>query len=42
MSFATGLWESLLRDLPLVAPQLILVITATVMLWPGDMFVPKG
>ena len=42
MPFATGLWASLLRDLPLLAPQLILVITATVMLWPGDMFVPKG
>ena len=41
MPFATGLWADLLRDLPLLAPQLILVITATVMLWPGDMFVPK-
>ena len=42
MSFATGLWEGLLRDLPLIAPQIILIITATVMLWPGDLFVPKG
>jgi len=42
MSFAADLWGSLVRDLPLLAPQLILIITATVMLWPGDMFVPKG
>ena len=42
MGFASGLWASLLRDLPLLAPQLILIITATVMLWPGDLFVPKG
>ena len=42
MLFANGLWAALLRDLPLIAPQLILIITATVMLWPGDLFVPKG
>ena len=42
MPFAVNLWGALLRDLPLVAPQLILIITATVMLWPGDLFVPKG
>jgi NADH-quinone oxidoreductase subunit N len=42
MPFATGLWATLLRDLPLLAPQIILLITATVMLWPGDLFVPKG
>jgi len=42
MPFATGLWASLLRDLPLLAPQLILILTATLMLWPGDVFVPKG
>ena len=42
MPFAAGLWESLLRDLPLLFPQIILIVTATVMLWPGDMFVPRG
>ena len=36
------LWETLLRDTPLVFPQLVLVLTATVMLWPGDLFVPRG
>ena len=41
MPFASRLWADLLRDLPLLAPQLILIITATVMLWPGDLFVPK-
>ena len=41
MPFAAGLWEALLRDLPLVFPQLILILTATLMLWPGDLFVPR-
>jgi len=42
MPFATGLWGTLLRDLPLLFPQIILIVTATVMLWPGDLFVPRG
>ena len=42
MPFAAGLWETLQRDLPLLFPQIILIVTATVMLWPGDMFVPRG
>jgi len=42
MPFAAGLWEALQRDLPLLFPQIILIITATVMLWPGDLFVPRG
>src|SRR5208337_4909757 len=42
MPFTTGLWEALLRDTPLLFPQIILILTATVMLWPGDLFVPRG
>ena len=42
MGFAAGLWGALVQDLPLVYPQLILIVTATVMLWPGDLFVPRG
>jgi len=42
MPFAAGLWGALQRDLPLLFPQLVLIVTATVMLWPGDLFVPRG
>ncbi len=42
MPFATGLWGALQRDLPLLFPQILLIVTATVMLWPGDLFVPRG
>jgi len=42
MPFAAGLWAALQQDLPLIFPQIILIVTATVMLWPGDMFVPRG
>jgi NADH-quinone oxidoreductase subunit N len=42
MGFAAGLWGALVQDLPLIYPQLILIVTATVMLWPGDLFVPRG
>jgi NADH-quinone oxidoreductase subunit N len=42
MPFAAGLWESLVRDLPLIYPQLLILVAATVMLWPADAFVPKG
>jgi NADH-quinone oxidoreductase subunit N len=41
MPFAAGLWEALQRDTPLLFPQLILILTATLMLWPGDLFVPR-
>ena len=42
MSFADGLLGALVRDLPLIYPQLLLVVAATVMLWPADAFVAKG
>ena len=42
MPFAAGLWATLQRDLPLLYPPILLIITATVMLWPGDLFVPRG
>jgi NADH-quinone oxidoreductase subunit N len=42
MPFAAGLWGALQRDLPLLYPQILLIVTATVMLWPGDLFVPRG
>lgn len=41
MSFATGLWGALTGDLPLIYPQLLLLVAATVMLWPADAFLPK-
>lgn len=41
MPFAVDLLESLRQDVPLVFPQLTLIITATLMLWPGDLFVHK-
>jgi NADH-quinone oxidoreductase subunit N len=40
--FAQVLWEALKRDAPLVGPQLFLVAFATLMLWPGDVFLNKG
>ena len=42
MGFAAGLWSALQRDLPLLFAPIILILTATVMLWPGDLFVPRG
>ncbi len=36
--FAQGLLGALLRDTHLVTPQLFLIIVATLMLWPGDLF----
>jgi NADH-quinone oxidoreductase subunit N len=42
MPFAQTLLESLLRDLPLIFGPLILVVAATLMLWPLDLFVGKG
>jgi NADH-quinone oxidoreductase subunit N len=41
-TFAGELWRGLLRDLPLVYPQLFLALAATLMLWPGDFFVAKS
>ena len=42
MPFANVLWESLKAELPLIFPAVLLVVAATVMLWPADLFVPKG
>jgi len=40
--FATELWRVLVQDSPLAYPQLFLAVSATLMLWPGDLFVPAG
>jgi len=42
MPFAATLWAYLQRDLPLLYPHLLMLVAATVMLWPADAFVPKG
>lgn len=42
MPFAGTLWEALTRDLPLIYPQLLMLVAATVMLWPADAFVPRA
>ena len=42
MPFAAGLWGTLLRDLPLLFPEILLIVTATLMIWPGDLFVPRN
>ncbi|WP_043484054.1 NADH-quinone oxidoreductase subunit N [Geothrix fermentans] len=36
--FAQGLLDALLRDTHLITPQLFLMVVATLMLWPGDLF----
>ncbi|WP_243305048.1 NADH-quinone oxidoreductase subunit N [Geothrix oryzisoli] len=36
--FAQGLLDALLKDTHLITPQLFLMVTATLMLWPGDLF----
>jgi NADH-quinone oxidoreductase subunit N len=36
--FAQGLLGALLRDTHLITPQLFLMVVATLMLWPGDLF----
>ena len=41
MGFAAALWASLQKDLPLIYPQLLMLVAATVMLWPADAFVAK-
>ena len=41
MPFAQQLWEAMLRDLPLVLGPLMLFFGATVMLWPGDLLIPR-
>ena len=40
--FAQGLLDALLRDAHLITPQLFLMTVATLMLWPGDLFVNRG
>jgi NADH-quinone oxidoreductase subunit N len=40
--FAQGLLDALLRDVHLITPQLFLMTVATLMLWPGDLFVNRG
>ena len=40
MPFANVLWESLKAELPLIFPAVLLVVAATVMLRPADLFVP--
>jgi UDP-glucose 4-epimerase len=42
MEFADGLLKALRADLPLLAPQIVLALAATVMLWPGDLLIPRG
>jgi NADH-quinone oxidoreductase subunit N len=42
MPFAQELWLALLRDLPLISGPLTLFFAATVMLWPGNLLVPKA
>lgn len=41
MPFAINLLEALQQDTLLIFPQIILIATAAIMLWPGDLFVPK-
>jgi NADH-quinone oxidoreductase subunit N len=41
MPFAQQLWEAMLRDLPLIPAPLTLFFMATLMLWPGDLLVPR-
>lgn len=40
--FAQGLLDALFRDAHLITPQLFLMTVATLMLWPGDLFVSRG
>jgi NADH-quinone oxidoreductase subunit N len=42
MPFAQQLWEAMLRGLPLIQAPLFLFFAATVMLWPGDLLIPRG
>ncbi len=39
--FAQGLLDALLQDAHLIVPQLFLITVATLMLWPGDLFVSR-
>lgn len=41
-TFAQGLMDSLLQGVPLIAPQILLTVIATLMLWPGDLLFAKG
>ena len=40
--FSQGLWDSLVQGAPLIYPQIFLCVVATLMLWPGDLFLAKG
>lgn len=40
--FSQGLWDSLMQGAPLIWPQVLLIVIATLMLWPGDLFFAKG
>lgn len=40
--FSQGLWDSLMQGAPLIYPQILLIVVATLMLWPGDLFLAKG
>ena len=40
--FSQGLWDSLIQGAPFIAPQIFLCVIATLMLWPGDLFLAKG
>ncbi|HJV48520.1 MAG TPA: NADH-quinone oxidoreductase subunit N [Geothrix sp.] len=42
MNFASTLLDSLGHDIWSILPQLFLVVIATLMLWPGDLVIPKG
>ena len=41
MPFAQQLWQAMLRDLPLISGPLTLFFAATIMLWPGDLLLPR-
>jgi NADH-quinone oxidoreductase subunit N len=42
MPFAQSLLESLTRDLPFLYGPLFLILAATLMIWPGDLFVGRN
>ena len=41
-TFSQGLWDALMQGAPLIYPQILLIVIATLMLWPGDLFFAKG
>lgn len=40
-SFAQSLWTALWQDAPLVQAPFFLIGIASLMLWPGDLFIPR-